>query len=1202
MSESLHNRLRRVRRHIRRVLWLYGLSWVIAVVFGAALLAGMLDWAVHLDDPGMRVLLGLLILGGGGFVAYRYLIRPLMMRLSDVDVALRIEKRYPGLRDGLSSTVEFIEHGLDPRVGSPELQRTAIDQALHNVDRVDITDVIAPRGIRRVAVTATGMCLLVAVVVGLNQTEAATAINRLVFPFSAAPWPKQTELRLLDDRLKPLSGSPLRLARGATLKFYVENQKGTIPDDLRIEYRIGDAEVVSQPLQAATLRDDAGRSHQVAVAALTAEKAAVRFRAVGGDDREMPFRRLEVVPPPLIRDMRITLTPPVYTRKPAERLADGLGHIRGFVGTRVEVTADASKPLQFAALRVKDHKPIPVVISQEGRHLAVSFSITEAGTYSYWFDLKDREGFENPEAPRYEVRGIADLLPEITIEKPATDLNVTAGALVPLRISAKDDLGLREIRLRYKRDGYEEASDSPIMLYSGPDSLQQRTVTYNWQISAALAQGTRLVFFAEATDDFNLGPPHIKRSLARTLTVVSTEEKRVEFAAAQGGLLDDLLRIRKTQQRVADQIGELLVQLQTAGRLRRRDIDLLKRLELDQRQIGARLTNPVDGIEARATRLLASLGNNHIDDPRMTERLQRIREEIQVLKAKHLPLIDNRLTQARKQAETRRTSRTASPPVSSKDDPAPQFETALTGAREQQRAVLESLDEMIRALSQSRDRQSIEDDLNDLIAAQKRINRDAARTGRETLTRSPAELTPQQRADLARLAERQRKQADRLQRFGRQLKAMAGRLNKTNPDRATPFTQAAEQTDRRATAGRMNEAAGELRRNRIGRATTLQKQILDDLTDLNQTLRNQPNTETTEERTLKLRKAEHGLQSLRDRQQKLLQKVARAAKLADAAERRRQLKRLTKRQQQLRQDVASMARQLRRLQARRSGRSAGHAVSRMQNAEQALSRNVPDQATGNQQEALDDLEQAQRELARTRRQTEEQLARELLERISDQLKIMITRQQRVIDETARLDGIHRKTGRWRRSQLKSLRNLADDQRVLRTETDRLAKTIREAEVFALALAEAARSMRLAAERLAARQTDAVTLAAEQAARQQFADLVAALKPDTSQPKSKPSPDSKSPPNGNNTPDGIPQLAQLKMLKTLQEDLLRRTAELAAAQQKQGKLNPTQTNELNRLAGVQDKLADLAAELTRQFVETQRVEKSKGPTVKGSKSE
>jgi hypothetical protein len=114
----------------------------------------------------------------------------------------------------------------------------------------------------------------------------------------------------------------------------------------------------------------------------------------------------------------------------------------------------------------------------------------------------------------------------------------------------------------------------------------------------------------------------------------------------------------------------------------------------------------------------------------------------------------------------------------------------------------------------------------------------------------------------------------------------------------------------------------------------------------------------------------------------------------------------------------------------------------------------------------------------------------------------------------------------------------------------------------------------------------VTLVAEKAAKQRFVDLIAALKPEkqsgNNQPASKQGPGE----NGSQGPpgDGIPQLAQLKMLKTLQENLIRRTAELDNIRQRNAKLTSEEQAELEALAGEQGQLADLARNLTQQFME------------------
>jgi hypothetical protein len=198
---------------------------------------------------------------------------------------------------------------------------------------------------------------------------------------------------------------------------------------------------------------------------------------------------------------------------------------------------------------------------------------------------------------------------------------------------------------------------------------------------------------------------------------------------------------------------------------------------------------------------------------------------------------------------------------------------------------------------------------------------------------------------------------------------------------------------------------------------------------------------------------------------------------------------------------------------------------------------------------------------------------------------MTERQKSVVDETERLDAELRQRGNWTRGQLKSLVGLAEVQRSLRDGTEKLAEQVKAAEVFALALRGAARQMQVAAARLAERRTDAATVDAEKAALKRFLDLTESLKPE----KKKRANGEKPPENGEEDKpeegppsDAIPQLAQLKMLKTMQEDLLQRTARLDEIHAKDGDLSPEEQQELDALALEQGQLADLARNLVRQF--------------------
>jgi hypothetical protein len=63
-------------------------------------------------------------------------------------------------------------------------------------------------------------------------------------------------------------------------------------------------------------------------------------------------------------------------------------------------------------------------------------------------------------------------------------------------------------------------------------------------------------------------------------------------------------------------------------------------------------------------------------------------------------------------------------------------------------------------------------------------------------------------------------------------------------------------------------------------------------------------------------------------------------------------------------------------------------------------------------------------------------------------------------------------------------------------------------------------------------------------------------------------------------DAIQRLAEVKLLKSLQEEVNRRTAELDAARVRQGQLSATQLQEVEDLAREQGRLADLIIDLSR----------------------
>jgi hypothetical protein len=268
------------------------------------------------------------------------------------------------------------------------------------------------------------------------------------------------------------------------------------------------------------------------------------------------------------------------------------------------------------------------------------------------------------------------------------------------------------------------------------------------------------------------------------------------------------------------------------------------------------------------------------------------------------------------------------------------------------------------------------------------------------------------------------------------------------------------------------------------------------------------------------------------------------------------------------------------LQAEQAGRAAGRAASKMSKAGQSGEQGEGEAAEQAATEAQKDLDDAQEQLADRRRQAEVDLALEQLAKIEDAIKSLHQRQQEVIGETERLEKIRQDAGRWTRGQAQSVRDLARQQETIKDESDSLAKKLTAAEVFSLALRGAGREMSRAVELLDQRETGKPTVTAENNALRRFAALLEALKLDKAEPGENQQGGEgqggqKGPPR-----DGITSVAQLKMLKLMQQEINERTKALAERFDQTQKLTPEEMQEFEALSQDQASLADLALNLSK----------------------
>jgi hypothetical protein len=269
MSHPLLEKLSGVRRRARRLLVLYGACWVLAAVLLTIVLAGLCDFLFRFEDPGIRLMVSAAVAGVLAWSVSRYLWPALGTRLTDLDVALRIERRYPALAERLSSTVQFLHEAEDdPAAGSALLRRSVITQTTSQIEAYDLADAVQSRPTRRVALAALGVLLVAGMIASLSPELSRIALARLANPLGSVAWPQQNHLQWKEEVRRVALGQPLELA-------VVDARGARLPAEVRLRLRFA----------AGGGRDDRGRGPHAVCRRRVRLSARERDAAVGVQGR-----------------------------------------------------------------------------------------------------------------------------------------------------------------------------------------------------------------------------------------------------------------------------------------------------------------------------------------------------------------------------------------------------------------------------------------------------------------------------------------------------------------------------------------------------------------------------------------------------------------------------------------------------------------------------------------------------------------------------------------------------------------------------------------------------------------------------------------------------------------------------------------------------------------------------------------------------
>jgi hypothetical protein len=573
--------------------------------------------------------------------------------------------------------------------------------------------------------------------------------------------------------------------------------------------------------------------------------------------------------------------------------------------------------------------------------------------------------------------------------------------------------------------------------------------------------------------------------------------------------------------------------------------------------------------------------NKEADKARRQQEAKRERERAEELRQK--------VHELRQQAERDRRD------ANQTRDPA-QPRQALAEARKAQEEVEKTLNDLLtRRLEPWTSSHEIKGEANRLLEEQKRLQAEVEKMQQsaDMAGKSPDQLTKAQQADLDNLKQSQQKLEERTRQLLEKMHRVAAEREEKDPETARELREALQEAQKDNIGDQMKDARESIEKNQLLEAQGKQQQSIRDLKKLVKNLEDRREAEL-DRLAKKLREKERELAELIKEQEQLRKKVKEAGQLGDKAKREEELKRLARRQKELQDKTQEMVRELTRMRASRAGQTLGQAGEQMAGAGQQMQEGQ--QGEDEQEQTLERLNEAQRELQRARKEAEEELGREQIIRLADLIRPLKERQEALSAETTRFQENVQRKKKWGRELRSDFLHKRDAQKGLGEETAEVAeKKLSKAPVFARLMRRASEAMSDASERMSDvvnqpvdQLPDAETARLQQRAQRRLTQVVDALKEAAEKMEQARAggggggegEDGDGAAQSAPPSDGIPPLAQLKLLRDMQKDINQRTETYRKEHPDLKKIRDKDRAVLESIRKDQQDVAELIDELNR----------------------
>ncbi len=570
--EALFQLIRRVRARWRTRVALQGLALVLGLGLVWLVLGAYVLHALRFSAGAVtafRVIAWLL----AAFVLVRYVILPLLRRVTDAQVARYIEEHEPGLEALLVSAVE---QGAGAGPASASLAEAVVRNAVARIRDADegrriesvrlrkaggITALLAAAGVSAFFIGPSALRQAGRALIPWQDASAATSYAVLVEPGDVSV-PKGGDLEI-----------SARLRGFATERVELLLREGDSPEWRRLPMITGDSS------GAWTFR-------------LFDLTAKAQYVVEANGIRSRPFN-ISITDLPAVERLALELRFPSYTGLAVERQDPG-GDIAVPRGTGVRFFVTPTRPAPAGRVITEAGDTIPLKAGGEGL-LEGDLRANKSGWYR--IELQAPSGDFVEASLRYRIDLLDDVGPSVVFTRPGRDAQATAVEEVFAEARATDDYGIRSLELVYRVNGGEEKT---VSLYGGGGGKRMPEVSAGHTFfleELSLTPGDVIAYYARATDN-GAGAGRTSASDIYFLRIrpfgkdyraaeqggqpgQQGEDSPEGLSARQREIIAGTYKVQRDKQQSSEeqQREDLAILALTQGRLRERVTELVQQME-----------------------------------------------------------------------------------------------------------------------------------------------------------------------------------------------------------------------------------------------------------------------------------------------------------------------------------------------------------------------------------------------------------------------------------------------------------------------------------------------------------------------------------------------------------------------------------------------------------------------------------------------